>query len=159
MKTKLFEPYVLICSLCAFPVKPHQSVRAADLGTSCFHSADLPACPAQSSVMPPTPSGLPWLLQLSNWQHTCLAYCKYCCPHHSSCLPCSSHKSQVKDRDAVRAAVHHGSLLYLRVINSVLRKHASIQSDERHRSFQTVGTGSFSLSGHYRVVINKSSSL
>lgn len=58
MKTKLFEPYFLICSLCGFPVKPHQSVRVADLGTSCFHSADLPAASMPGSIISHAPNAL-----------------------------------------------------------------------------------------------------
>lgn len=147
----------MLKSLCTLPVKLYQSMKVADLGTSCSTQliCQLPARPAQSSVMPPLPSGLPRLLQLSNWQRTFLTYCKYCRSHPRSCPPRHGCKSQVEDRDAVWAAVHHRSLLYLRVINSAPRKHASIWSDE---SFQTAGKGSFSLSEHYRVVINKSSS-
>lgn len=116
--------------------------------------------PTQSSVTSPSPSGL---LQLSNWPHTCLTDCKYYCLHlHSRLLSCGC-KSQVKDRASMWAALHSSSQ-----ITTVLKGHQFgpektrlriWRSDERRRSFQTAGGGRFSLSRHYRGVINKSTSL
>lgn len=147
-------------------IKSYQSVMAADLGTSCFHSVELPAVNPANSI-------------ISHVSLRPLA-CRYSfsCPTGSTPASLSvntavcistprllsrSSKSQVKDSAAMGAVLRGSSQII-----TVLKGHQfgpektrlrMSQSDKRQRRFQTAGRGSFSLSGHYRVVINKSTSL
>lgn len=79
-------------------------MRAADLGTSCFHSAALPAVSMASSITSHAPFALwpavtPSAVQLAAVD-TAVCICAACLP---SC------KSQVKDGDAVWAAAPRSS--------------------------------------------------